>query len=129
MSWPELRRDVLILACAVSAGIHGALVPQHLRENGAVGGGFVAAGGLLAVLVVGLTYRPQSVPAVAAAALVLAGLLFSYALAVTTGLPLLRPEPERVEGLPLVTKAVELIGLAVALDLIRSGRGAARSHP
>ena len=29
----NLRRDVVILACAVSAGIHGALAPEHFAEG------------------------------------------------------------------------------------------------
>jgi hypothetical protein len=41
---------------------------------------------------------------------------------VTSGLPLLHPNAESVDGLALVTKAVEAIGLVVALDLIRSAR-------
>jgi hypothetical protein len=122
VTWPEFRRDIVIVACAISAGIHGALVAQHLRESVASGGGFIAATLLLAVLMVGLTYRPHSVVASAAAALVFAGLLLSYALVLTSGVPLLHPEPEGVDALALLTKAVEVIGLAVALDLIRSRR-------
>ena len=38
-------------------------------------------------------------------------------LAVTTGIPGLVPEPEPVDALALVTKAVEVVGLAVALSL------------
>ena len=33
MSRLEIRRDMVILACAVSAGIHGALVRRHFREG------------------------------------------------------------------------------------------------
>ena len=120
MTWPELRRDIVIVACAISAGIHAALVPAHLRESAAAGGGFIAATALLAVLIVALTHRPGGDTALAAAALVFAGLLVSYALAVTSGVPFLHPEPERVDALALATKAVEVVGLAVALDLIRS---------
>jgi hypothetical protein len=121
---PGLRRDIVIVVCAISAGIHAALVPEHLSESAASGRAFIAAAVLLAVLIVALTYRPQSVAPLAAAALVLTGLVTSYALAVTTGIPFVHPEPERVDGLALVTKAVELIGLAVALDLTRSRRTA-----
>ena len=39
----ELRADVVILACAVSAGIHGALVPEHFAEGTGAGLGFVVA--------------------------------------------------------------------------------------
>jgi hypothetical protein len=122
VSRPELRHDVLIMACAISAGIHAALVPEHLGESAASGGGFIGATLLLAVLTVALTYRPRSPAASASAALVLAGLLTSYALAVTSGVPFLHPEAERVDGLALVTEAVEAIGLAAALGLIRSSK-------
>ena len=49
-----IERDVLILTCAISAGIHAALVPEHFAEGAGAGGGFVASvvllAGLLAVL-------------------------------------------------------------------------------
>ena len=56
----ELRGDVVILACAVSAGIHGALAPDHFDEGTGAGLGFVAATVVLAALVVWLTLRPAS---------------------------------------------------------------------
>jgi hypothetical protein len=56
--------------------------------------------------------------ALAGAVLVFAGLLVSYALAVTTGLPVLHPEPEPVEGLALATKAIEAAGLLAAWTLV-----------
>jgi hypothetical protein len=113
-----LRRDVVILACAVSAGIHGALAPAHFAEGAGAGVGFVASSILLAVLAVGLTVRPASSLPLAGAALVFAGLLASYALATTTGLPLLHPQPEPVDGLALATKAFEAVGLVTALNLL-----------
>jgi hypothetical protein len=113
-----LRRDVVILACAVSAGIHGALAPAHFAEGAGAGVGFVASSILLAVLAVGLTVRPESSVLLAGAALVFAGLLASYALATTTGLPLLHPQPEPVDGLALATKAFEAVGLVTALNLL-----------
>ena len=114
-----LRRDVVILACAVSAGIHGALAPAHFAEGAGAGLGFVASTILLAGLAVALTVRPASSLPLAGAAIVFTGLLVSYALAVTTGLPFLHPQPEPVDGLALATKAFEVVGLATALDLIR----------
>jgi hypothetical protein len=112
----SLGRDVVILACAVSAGIHAALVPGH-------GLAFVAATGLLAVSALVLTLRPASLLALAAAAAVLAGLLGSYALSVTTGLPFLHPQPEPIDGLALATKAIEAVGLAAALVLLPRPKG------
>jgi hypothetical protein len=113
----ELERDLVIVACAISAGIHGALAPDHFAETTAAGLGFVAATMLLAALAVAVTVRPASTVAPAGAAAVLAGLLVSYALAVTTGLPLLHPNPEPVDGLGLATKAIELVGLLAATGL------------
>jgi drug/metabolite transporter (DMT)-like permease len=114
----ELRGDAVILACAVSAGIHGALVPGHLDEGTGAGLGFVAATVALAGLVVWLTARPASWLGLVAAAAVFVGLLASYALAVTSGLPVLHPEPEPVDGLALATKAIEVVGLAAASSLL-----------
>ena len=114
----ELARDLAIVACAVSAGIHGALVPAHLAESTAAGSAFAASAVLLAGLAAALTSRPAP-SAGAAAAAVLGGLLAAYALAVTTGLPFLHPEPEPIDGLGLFTKAVEATGLIAATDLVR----------
>ena len=49
----NLGRDVVILACAVSAGIHGALVPAHLDEGTGAGVGFAAATVLLPAIASG----------------------------------------------------------------------------
>jgi hypothetical protein len=125
----ELEADVVILACAVSAGIHGALVPGHFDDGTGAGLGFVAATVALAGLVVWLTLRPASAPALAAAAAVLLGLLATYALAITTGVPLLHPEPERVDGLALATKAFEAIGLVAASSLLRRPLSALLPQP
>jgi hypothetical protein len=114
----ELRIDIVILTCAISAGIHGALVPEHFDEGVGPGAGFVVATILLAALAVALTRRPSQL-VLASAAVVMAGLLASYALAVTTGLPVLHPERESVDALALFTKAVEAIGLVTATTLLR----------
>jgi hypothetical protein len=110
----DLRSDLVILACAISAGIHGALTPSHFDEGTGAGLGFAAATVALAGIVVWLTRRPASVLALGAAAATLAGLLASYVLAVTTGVPVLHPHPEPLDGLALATKAVELVGLLAA---------------
>jgi hypothetical protein len=124
VSLAELRADVVILACAVSAGIHGALVPGHFDEGTGAGLGFVAATLALPGLVVWLTRRPANPSALASAAVTFAGLLASYALATTTGLPVLHPDPEPVDSLALAAKAIEAAGLLAALHLLRRGRPA-----
>jgi hypothetical protein len=110
----ELRVDAIILACAISAGIHGALVREHFAEGTGAGMGFVVSTVLLAVLAVALTRNPSQ-PVLLATAAVFAGLLAAYAAVITTGLPLLHPEREAVNGLALFTKAVEIGGLAFVL--------------
>jgi hypothetical protein len=111
-----LERDVVILACAISAGIHAALVPSHLEEGRAAAGGF-AVSAVLGALAVALTRSAHPLLFLAAGA-VFAGLTTSYALAVTTGVPLLHPHPEPVDSLALFTKAVELLGLLAAAHLL-----------
>ena len=118
MSLAELKGDIVILACAVSAGVHGALAPGHFDEGTGAGPGFVVATVALAAVVVSLTRRPGSRVAVGAAAALLGGLLASYLLAVTTGLPVLHPDPEPLDGLALATKAIETAGLLVATSLL-----------
>ena len=124
----SLRRDVVILACATSAGIHGALAPDHFSEGVGVGGGFVAATLLLAVTAVVLTLRPRADVPLMFAALQFGGLIASYAFAVTTGLPVLHPAPEPIDGLAVATKAIETAGLIAAMTLI-GRRPAFALHP
>jgi hypothetical protein len=112
------RRDVVIIACAISAGIHGALVPAHFAEGAGPGIGFVVAAAGLALAALALTLLPASMRALAAAALLLLGLIASYALAITTGLPVLHPHAEPVDGLALATKAIEAAGLLAAWTLL-----------
>jgi hypothetical protein len=129
VTFAEVRRDVVILAGAISAGIHGALVPGHFDEGAGAGLGFVAATAALAGIVVWVTVRPASRLGLAAAAAVLLGLLGSYALAVTSGVPLAHPDPEPVDGLALATKAIELVGLAAAASVLWRPVAAFHPHP
>lgn len=114
----SLRHDVVILACAISAGIHGALVPDHLAEGLGAGIGFVAATLVLACFATAITRYPTSILALTGAAAAFAGLIGSYALATTTGVPVLHPDPEPLDGLALATKAIEVVGLLSALSLL-----------
>jgi hypothetical protein len=118
VTFAELRTDIVILTCAISAGIHGALVREHFGEGAGAGLGFLAATVLLAALAVAVTYNPAQ-PAFVGAALVFAGLIASYLLAVTIGMPVLHPDVEPVDGLAFFTKAVEVAGLGAAVSVIR----------
>jgi hypothetical protein len=118
VSWIS-ERDVVVGACAVSAGIHGALAPDHFAEGTAAGLGFAAAAVLLFSLAAVVTWRPASGAGIAGAVAVFAGLIGSYVAAATSGLPVLHPEAEPVGGLALLTKAIEAVGLLAALDLLR----------
>jgi hypothetical protein len=113
----ELRVDAVILACAVSAGIHGALIRDHFEEGTGAGVGFVVATVLLAALAVALTYRPTQL-VLLATAVTFAGLIAAYALVLWTGVPVLHPEREEIESLALFTKAVEVVGLVVAASAL-----------
>jgi hypothetical protein len=115
----SIERDVVIVACAVSAGIHAALTPDHFQEGAGAGGGFLVATILLGALALVLTRWPSGA-ALATAVLVLTCLIVSYALVLTTGVPGLHPEVEPLDGLALVTKLFEAAGALAALDLLRA---------
>ncbi len=125
-----LERDLVIVMCAISAGIHAALAPEHFREGRAAGTGFLAAALLLAVVATGLTRRSENSILLVSAGTIFAGLIGSYMLAATIGLPLLHPESEPVTGLAVFTKACEAVGLIAAADvLLRRRPGWAPSVP
>ena len=112
------RRDasLVLAACAISAGTHAALVPSHLEHDPQLGLAFVVAVGALLTLGVAVVLSPTA-RAAQAATLVFAALIASYAAATTVGLPVLSVEPEPVDGVALVTKLVETVGLVSALKL------------
>jgi hypothetical protein len=118
VSVAELRTSIVILACAISAGIHGGLVQDHFHEGTGAGLGFAVATVLLALLAIVGTRAPTQ-GWLAAAAAVFAALIASYALVVTTGMPVLHPQPEAIDGLALFTKAVEAIGLVLVASLLQ----------
>jgi hypothetical protein len=124
----ELRINIVILTCAVSAGIHGALVEDHFHEGTGAGVGFVVATVLLAAVVLALTRRPSQ-PAIVAAAAISLGLIASYVLAITTGVPVLHPDVEAVDGFALSTKVVEGLGAVAAMSLMRRKSFAPLTQP
>jgi hypothetical protein len=113
------RRDaeLVVAACAISGGAHAALVPSHMDHAPRLGLAFVVAVGVLLTVGAALVLSPDTARAAQAAALVFAALIASYAAATTIGLPLLSMESESVDGVALVTKLVESVGLVFALKL------------
>ena len=118
MTFAELRVDIVILVCAISAGIHAALAPAHFEEGTAAGVGFVVAAIALGLAAIALT-RNASRYALLATGALLAGLIIVYVPVIATGLPVLHPDQEPVEALALCTKAIEAIGLVVAVGCAR----------
>jgi hypothetical protein len=78
---------------------------------------FVLAVVLLLPTGAALARRPADPPIALAAALVLGGLVVAYAASRTTGIPLLAPDPEAVDGVGIGAVTVEMLGLVFALRL------------
>ena len=116
----DVADKIVVGACAISAGAHAALVPEHLREAPQLGVAFVVAVGLLVAAAVALAIRPDSLRAARGAALLLAGLIAFYAASRSTGIPLLEPHAESLDAVGVTTKLVEGVGLVFALRLSRS---------
>lgn len=114
---------VTACACAASAGIHAALVPEHLREAAPLGVLFILAVVALLAATAALVVRPEDRRAAQGVALLLAALILSWAASTTTGLFVLQPEPEPVDLTAAVTKLVEATGLGCAIWLSRSSGG------
>jgi peptidoglycan/LPS O-acetylase OafA/YrhL len=117
-----IDREIVFLACAISAGVHVGLIPEHAHESTALAASFAAGAVLAALVAVALRRRPGSVwPPLAACAL-FAGLIAAYALSRTAGLPVGEGEREPLDALGVVTKAIEVIGLIAAVRLTRQPR-------
>jgi hypothetical protein len=112
-----LTAIVVVLAAAVSAGIHAGLVPEHLAEMPLLGVSFIVSVLALLAIAAALAIRPEAQLPASLAAFLFAGLILAYAASRTTGLPVLEPEPERVDAIGIVTVAVQLVGLLAALWL------------
>jgi hypothetical protein len=108
----------LLIACALSAGVHIALAPEHLSESALLGLSFIAAAVLLLALGLGVYLHPQSGLLALAIALLSSALIAAYAASRTVGLPVLHPAPEALDAIGVITKAVEAIALALSVRLL-----------
>jgi hypothetical protein len=115
-----MNRNLLLIAVALSAGVHTGLAPSHLREEPLLGIGFVGAAVTLTAIAVAFTRRLDQRRSAGAAAALLGSLIAGYVATRTVGLPGL--EHEGWDPLGLGTSAVELAGVAAAVHLIRNAR-------
>ena len=102
-------------ACAASAGAHAALVSEHLHESAALGAAFILAVAALVAAAAALAGRPEDRAVAEAVALLLAGLIVSWAVSRSTGIPVVHPHPEAIDAVGVATKLVEASGLACAI--------------
>ena len=111
------RAGLLALAVMFSAGIHAALVPEHLKEMPPLGWSFIAAAALGVALAWALVTYPENQLLARLAALFLAVEVLAWVLFVIAAVPGFRGTPEPVETIALVCKAGELIGLWLAVAI------------
>ena len=116
---------LLALAVAFSAGIHAALVPEHLKEMPPLGYSFIAAAIVGGALAWALISRPTDRRLPLLAGLFCLGQIATWVLFVTVPVPGFSGTPEPIEAIALVSKAAELLGILLVLPLAlprRNGR-------
>ena len=111
------RAGLLALAVMFSAGIHAALVPEHLQEMPPLGWSFVGAAAVGVALAWALVAYPEDRLFARLAALFLAVEVVVWVLFVSAAVPGFVGTPEPVETIALVCKAGELIGLWLAVAI------------
>jgi len=111
-----MKRYLLLAAVAFSAAVHGFLAPEHLHEEPLLGVLFVLGAIVELALAVLLAARPSRA-AIAATTLAFAGMLVAYIPFVLFRLPGFSMTPEPLERVALLTKGVELAGLAIGMTL------------
>jgi hypothetical protein len=126
MNFTARRTGLLALAVTFSAGIHAALVPEHLKEMPPLGYSFIGAAVIGAALAWALVSRPDDRRIPVLAGLFCLGQIVTWLLFVTVPIPVFSGTPEPVETIALVSKAVELYGFAIALSLATSRRRSGR---
>jgi hypothetical protein len=110
-----MNRTVLLLAGAVSAGVHAGLAPEHLHEWPPLGAAFAAAAAAAALAVAALVLRPASLWPPRVLGALLGGMIVAYALTRLAALPPLDPDREALDLLGVCTCAVEAAGLVAAV--------------
>jgi hypothetical protein len=126
MNLTAKRPGLLALAVTFSAGIHAALVPEHMKEMPLLAYAFIVAAAIGAVLAWALVSRPHDRRIPLLAGIFCLGQIVTWALFVTTPVPGFSGTPEPVETIAVVSKAAELLGIAIAIQLVGSRRHVAR---
>ncbi|HXD67543.1 MAG TPA: hypothetical protein VNV17_23150 [Solirubrobacteraceae bacterium] len=111
------RAGLLALAVMFSAGIHAALVPEHLHEMPPLGWSFIGAAALGVALAWALVTYPEDQLFARLTALFLVAEIVAWAVFVTTRVPGFMGTPEPIETIALVCKAGELIGVWLAVTI------------
>jgi hypothetical protein len=106
--------DLAALVCAVSAGVHGALVAPHFGESTAMGAAFAVSTVALALAALGEALEAGPAVSVAVAVL-LVGTAVAYLLSRTTGIPGLTEHPETFDTLGTAVSVLEVAGAALAV--------------
>src|ERR671930_2795940 len=110
----------LVVAGAVSAGVHAGLAPEHLHEWPPLGASFVAAAAAAALGVAALVLRPASPWPARVLGALLGSLVVAYAATRLAALPPLDPDREPLDALGVFTSALEAAGLVAALRLVHA---------
>jgi hypothetical protein len=110
-----MNRTLLLVAGAVSAGVHAGLAPEHLHEWPPLGAAFVAAAAAAALAVAALVLRPASLWPARILGALLGGMVVAYALTRLAALPPLDPDREALDLLGVCTCVVEAAGLVAAV--------------
>jgi hypothetical protein len=118
MATSNARGGLLALTVAFSAGIHAALVPEHLNEMPPLGYLFIFAAAIGAAIALALVVRPNDGRIPWFAIIFLTTQVAAWAMFIAVHVPGFTGTPEPVEPIALVCKAAELLGIALALSLV-----------
>jgi hypothetical protein len=114
-----LARYGLVTVCAASAGLHAALVPEHLDEGGPLLAGAFALSAVLLAIAAGAVRAPRNDTwAPAFCLVVLLGVVVAFVMSRTTGIPVLMSEVEPLDVLGVATTAAEIVGAGLAVLLL-----------
>ncbi|MDR0342886.1 MAG: hypothetical protein LBI49_07135 [Nocardiopsaceae bacterium] len=123
----RLRGGLLALVVAVSVGIHVGLAPEHLQEMPRLGESFILASAVGGVIAIALLARPGDRRIAAAAGIFCLGEIVAWLLFVMIPVPFFPGTPEQVETIAVISKAVEAVGVVLAVGLVGSPLSLLRS--